>query len=313
MNVSDVGLAVSEFEPVPVAAFTVRLTVVVCVKLPEVPVTVNPTVMLAAVLLADRVRALVPVVLVGLNAAVTPVGKPGMDKATLPLKPLTGATEIVLVPLAPCAIVRLLGEAEILKSGFAAVAEFTVRLNDAVCDKAPEVPVRVMGNVPVVAVLLAVNVSGALPVTLAGDIVTPLGRPAADREIVPLNPPDGVTVSVSVPLVPCVIVRLLGEAERLKSGFGAAALTVTLNVAVCVKAPDVPVSVTALVPAVAVLLAVNVSVPLPVTLDGLRVTPLGRPEADKAIVPVNPFVGVTVRVLVPVAPATTVALVAARL
>ena len=101
MNVSDEGVAVSEFEPVPDAAFTVRVTGVVCVKLPDGPVTVNPTVMLAAVLLADRVSVLVPMVLLGLKAAVTPLGRPGMDKPTLPLKPFTGAIEMVLVPLAP--------------------------------------------------------------------------------------------------------------------------------------------------------------------------------------------------------------------
>jgi len=52
---------------------------------------VNPTVMLAAVLLALSVSVLVPVPLIGLNAAVTPVGTPGGVKATvLALKPPTG-------------------------------------------------------------------------------------------------------------------------------------------------------------------------------------------------------------------------------
>jgi len=36
------------------------------------------------------------------------------------------------------------------------------------------------------------------------------------------------------------------------------------------------------------------------------VTPVGRPEAASATVPVNPFVGVTVIVLVPLAPCATV-------
>jgi hypothetical protein len=36
------------------------------------------------------------------------------------------------------------------------------------------------------------------------------------------------------------------------------------------------------------------------------VTPVGRPEAVSATVPVNPFVGVTVIVLVPLAPCATV-------
>ena len=53
--------------------------------------------------------------------------------------------------------------------------------------------------------------------------------------------------------------------------------------------------------------------PDPVTLPGLSVTPVGRPEEVSAMVPVKPFCGATVRVLVPLAPATTVALVAERL
>jgi hypothetical protein len=84
----------------------------------------------AAVLLAASVSVLVPVVLVGLNVAVTPLGTPDADRPTLPLKPLSAATEIVLVPLAPCVTVRLLGIADSLKSGMAAA--FTVRLNVAV-------------------------------------------------------------------------------------------------------------------------------------------------------------------------------------
>jgi hypothetical protein len=77
-----------------------------------------------AVLLAASVSVLVPVVLVGLNVAVTPLGMPDADRATLPVKPFSAATETVLVPLAPCITVRLLGNAERLKFG----AAFTVRL-----------------------------------------------------------------------------------------------------------------------------------------------------------------------------------------
>jgi hypothetical protein len=65
----------------------VRKTVVVFVKLPEVPVMVTVTVPVVAVLLAVSVNVLVPVVLLGLNDAVTPLGRPDADKLTLPLKP----------------------------------------------------------------------------------------------------------------------------------------------------------------------------------------------------------------------------------
>ncbi len=58
--------------------------------------------------------------------------------------------------------------------------------------------------VPVVAVLLAVSVSVLLVVAEAGlnEAVTPLGRPDADRPTLPVKPFSGVTVTVSVPLLP---------------------------------------------------------------------------------------------------------------
>jgi len=73
---------------------------------------VTVTAPVAAVLPAVSVNVVVPVVLVGLNEAVTPLGRPEADKLTLPLKPFCGVTVMVLVPLAPWVIVKLLGEAE---------------------------------------------------------------------------------------------------------------------------------------------------------------------------------------------------------
>ena len=88
---------------------------------------VTPTVRLAAALLADSVKVLVPVVLIGLKDAVTPLGRPGGEKLTvLLLKPPDGAIVIVLEPLEPGEMVRLLGDAERLKLG--TPTEFTVRL-----------------------------------------------------------------------------------------------------------------------------------------------------------------------------------------
>jgi hypothetical protein len=92
--------------------WTVRESVVVFVKLPEVPVMVTATVPVAAVLLAVSVKVLVLAVLAGLNEAATPLGRPDADKLTLPLKPYCGVTVMALAPLAPCAIVKLLGDAE---------------------------------------------------------------------------------------------------------------------------------------------------------------------------------------------------------
>jgi len=86
--------------------------VVVFVKPPEIPVTVTVIVPVAAVLLAVSVNVVVLAVLLGLNDAVTPLGKPDADRLTLLLKPFCGVTVMVLEPLAPCVIVKLLGDAE---------------------------------------------------------------------------------------------------------------------------------------------------------------------------------------------------------
>src|SRR5579872_4532496 len=96
--------------PLLLVAFTVRLTVVVWLRLPEVPVTVTVAVPVVAVLLAVSVRVLVPVVLAGLNDAVTPLGNPEAERATLPVKPPVGFTVMVDVPLAPWFTDRLEGE-----------------------------------------------------------------------------------------------------------------------------------------------------------------------------------------------------------
>jgi hypothetical protein len=85
---------------------------VVLVKPPDVPVMVTVTVPVAAVPLAVSVNVLVLVVLLGLNDAVTPLGRPDADKLTLPLKPFCGVIVMVLAPLAPCVIVKLFGDAE---------------------------------------------------------------------------------------------------------------------------------------------------------------------------------------------------------
>ena len=89
----------------------VSATVVVCVRLPEVPVMVTVVVPATAVEAAVNVKVLEVVVLAGLKDAVTPAGNPVALRATDPLKPLIPVTVIVLVPLLPAATLRLLGEA----------------------------------------------------------------------------------------------------------------------------------------------------------------------------------------------------------
>ena len=81
-------------------------------------------------------------------------------------------------------------------------------------------------------------------------------------------------------------------------------VTVNATVVFAVRLPEVPVIVTVDVPTVAELLAVSVS-----TLDPLvgfvpkdAVTPLGRPDAARVTLPLNPFAPVTVMVSVALLP-----------
>src|SRR5215467_6907108 len=64
-----------------------------------------------------NVRTLLEFAGLGTNEAVTPLGKAEAEKVTLPLKPFCGTTVIVLEPLAPCTMLRLLGEADSVKDG----------------------------------------------------------------------------------------------------------------------------------------------------------------------------------------------------
>ena len=68
-----------------------------------------------AVLDAENVKVLLPVVDAGLKLAVTPVGKAPTLSATVPLNPPEGVTVTVLVPVAPCATVAFVAASE--KSG----------------------------------------------------------------------------------------------------------------------------------------------------------------------------------------------------
>lgn len=113
-----------------------------------------------------------------------------------------------------------------LKSGAGAGA-VTVTPTVAVWLKLPDVPVMVtVVGPPTVAVLLAVSVR----VFPLNEAVTPLGRPEAEYETVPVKPFFAVTVIVFVPVLPCTMLTLLGDAARLKSGVAAAACG-TVNVA----------------------------------------------------------------------------------
>jgi len=254
-------------------------------RLPEFPVTVTCVVPVVAALLAVSVSVLVLVVVAGLKTAVTPLGSPEAENATVPAKPFCGSTEMVLVPLAPGAMFRLPGEAESVKLG-----AVTVRLTETVLVRLPAVPVTVIATVPGAAGLPAVKVSVLVFVVLLGlkTALTPLGRPDAAKLTLALNPFLGETEMVVAPLVAGAMLRLPWEAERAKLG---AAAMVRATVVVLVKVPEVPVMVTVALPAVAELLAVKVNVLLPEVLPGLKAAmiPLGKPDADKTTLSLKPF------------------------
>src|ERR1700743_8822 len=85
------------------------------------------------------------------------------------------------------------------------------------------------------------------------------------------------------------------------------ATTLRGMVVVTVRLPEVPVMVSVLVPPGAEALALTVSVVVPDVGLGEKdaVTPLGRPETARLTLPVNPYSGATVMVLVVDAPGFT--------
>ena len=131
--------------------------------------------------------------------------------------------------------------------------------------------------------------------------VTPLGRPVAARVTGALKFCGLRTLMVALGLLPPLMtLRLLADEEIVKLGVG----TVTVRVVDAVSEPEVPVMVIVALPGVAELLAVNVSTLLPVVglVEKAAVTPLGRPDAARVTLPVNPFWPVTARVDLPDAP-----------
>jgi hypothetical protein len=190
-------------------------------------VTVIVLVPTVAVLLAVKVNTLVEVVGFVPNAAVTPEGRAELESVTLPVKPPEGVTEIVLLPAVPCLTVKLEGDADSEKFGVAVA--LTVSEIDVVWVSDPETPVMVTDEVPVVAVELAVNVTALLPVVgfVPKLAVTPDGRADVESDTLPVKPPDGVTLIVELPLLPCVTLTLEGEADSVKFGEGAPAGKVT--------------------------------------------------------------------------------------
>lgn len=285
----------------PGAAFTVIETVVEAESAGalEVPVTVTVVVPVAAVLAAENVTWLEPLVGFVANTAVTPLGRPLAARVTLPLNPFAGVTVMVSATLLPCVTEREAVVGAIVKLG----VTLTVRLMMVDAVSAPDFPVMVMVFVPVAAELPAVNVTTLEPVAGFGAnaAVTPLGRPLAARVTEPLNPFAPLIVIVSAVLLPCVVVIEGAVGAIVKLG---AMLTVRSMEVVAVSVKKVPVMAIVDVPVAAVPAAVSVSTLEPVVglVAKLAVTPLGSPLAARVTPPVNPSTSVTVMVSVPLLP-----------
>jgi hypothetical protein len=79
-------------------SFTVSLSIVVLLRVPELPVMVSAALPVAAVALAVSASVLLEVAGFGLNEAVTPLGKPEAVRLTSELNPLTGVIVILVAP-----------------------------------------------------------------------------------------------------------------------------------------------------------------------------------------------------------------------
>jgi hypothetical protein len=107
-----------------------------------------------------------------------------------------------------------------------------------------------------------------------------------------------MVVIVVVPLPPRRTFKAFGEAVSLKFHNG---FTLSVIVVVALRLPDVPAILTVTDPVAAVALAVKVSVVVVVAGLGLNVavTPLGQPTAERVTLPLKPFDGMMLTVLVP--------------
>jgi hypothetical protein len=124
-------------------------------------------------------------------------------------------------------------------------------------------PVNVTADAPAAALEAAVNVRlCAVPgvsVGAEGLEVTPVGNPDRDKFTLPVKPFSALAITeADWPAPPAVKARLAGVTVSEKSDAGAAAVIVRAIVAVCVRAPDVPVSIIVVVPAAAFAPAVSV-------------------------------------------------------
>jgi hypothetical protein len=248
-----------------------------------------------------NVRTLEVVEDAGLNEAVTPLGSPDTANDTLPVKGLMSFTAIVSVPLAPGAIETV--DAEGVSVNPPVLGGVTVRVMGIETGvSVPEVPVTVIVEFPAAAELPTVRVITLEVVEDAGlnEAVTPLGRPDAVKDTLPVNGLMSFTAIVSVPLELSAIEIVEAEGVSVKPPVGE--VTVSVKVAVTgVSAPEVPVTVIVEVPAAAELPTARVRTLEVVDDVGLNaaVTPLGSPDTAKDTLPVKGLISFTAIVSVP--------------
>lgn len=124
--------------------------------------------------------------------------------------------------------------------------------------------VTVVLNVPVVAVLLAVKLRVELPLPGAAiDVglklaVTPLGSPEIESATDALNPFETEVEIVLAPELPCVTVKLVGEALRAKSGLDPGLKTISR-----IGCSSIPLGATPVCP------CRKSNMPTPVTFTGM--------------------------------------------
>ena len=170
----------------------------VAVRVPEVPVIVSAY--CPGETLLDKVSVSVYPMADGVKAAVTPLGRPLMEKLMLPLKPVVEFTSMRMLEVVPCPRKTLFRLGLIVKLGAA-----ITRVTEVVDVWPPEVPTMVKGYCPKAVVFATVRVNWLWLATgfCEKEAVTPLGRPETDTLTFPVNPYSSVMESAPLQVMPC--------------------------------------------------------------------------------------------------------------
>jgi hypothetical protein len=210
---------------------------------------------------------------------------------------------MVLLVAAPDTTDKALADEERVKLGTG-----TSRVTGADAVKAPEVPVMVAVYVPGATLLADLKVT-RLEALVLGDekaAVTPAGSPEMESDTALEKLPAAATEIVLIVVALAGSVRLAGDADKVKLSAVKSFAETSRSIAVLVeRLPELPLTVIAYFPDATEEPAVSVSVLLVLVLAGLKAAlmPDGRPEAERATLPVNPWDDTTSIVLVAFPPA----------